>query len=386
MSDISNMRFDINSDSIISGIINGEIQARMCCRAKNPNNSENYKKELIKYKEAGIVDSTPSVVSFIKRHPNVFRNSKLISYRDGNIFEEMITLAPSTDSDSKIKTRMLIGRELTPDEMVGMDEFLADFHALKNEPDVKGIINETNQYKKQIERLWRQNEKGILWHIESILGYSPERVGTVNTYVMYPNYDTHRSCQASGTSTSLFLGKRGKDTENRVLAHLAHQAVHQPMLPYKTSMTKQEKEKFHAFIKFLTDKEIYSALSGESSLKIVTPQEDHELMAKIYPYWLGYKYRNAQKEGKHPINEIAKEIQRDKKYFESLPEGSKARNSYKQYEFENLDPVKIAEFFRYKKGMSPYEFINIDFNNRDCVSTEQATPRKQSKIYEELIR
>ena len=29
MSNISNMRFEVNSDAVISGIINGEIQARM---------------------------------------------------------------------------------------------------------------------------------------------------------------------------------------------------------------------------------------------------------------------------------------------------------------------------------------------------------------------
>ena len=46
MSNVSNMRFEVNSDAVISGIINGEIQARMCCKAKNPNNTEQYKREL----------------------------------------------------------------------------------------------------------------------------------------------------------------------------------------------------------------------------------------------------------------------------------------------------------------------------------------------------
>ena len=381
MSSITNMKFEVDSDVIVSGIINGEIQARMCCKAQNPNNSENYRKELQRYKDAGIVNSTPSVVGFIKKYPSVFKNQKLISLRNGNIFEEMITLAPQTSQaeyDEKLKTRMIIGHELTEEEMVGMDEFCRDFHSLQTQEDLQKIISETREYKSSIERLWKSNGESIIEHIENILGYKPEHVGTVRTFIMYPNYDTHRSCQVSGTDTSLFLGKRGKDSENKVLAHLAHQAIHQPMLPYKMSMSKQDKEKLHSFIKFLTDKEIYGILSGESSLKINTPQEDHVLMGKIYPYWLGYKHRNDKIKGLDPIAEIQKEIQKDKEYYDSLPEGSKSKKNYKNYKFETLEPTKIAGFFRYKKGMTPYDFIKIDFDNRENIS-------KTEKVLEERV-
>ena len=379
MSNMSNMSFEVNSDAIISGIINGEIQARMCCKAKNPNDSANYRKELQKFKDAGIVNSTPSVVAFMKTHPSVFKNPKLVSYQNGNIFEEMITLAPlgkTGEYDEKLKTRMTIGHDLTTEEMEGMDGFLQDFHSLENEPDVKAIIGETREYRKSIERLWKRNERDILAHVHSILGYVPEKQGTVNAYIMYPNYDTHRSCQASGSKTSFFLGKRGEGTENVILAHLAHQAVHQPMLPYKLSMSSSEKEKFHGFIKFLTDKEIYSTLSGESGLRITTPKENHTLMGKIYPYWLGYRFRNARKQGLEPAEEIEKRIAEDRAYFEALPAGSKQRKAYAAYEFDKLDAGKIADFFRYKKGMTPYEFVKLDFDNRDAVCQDSVVEQR----------
>ena len=385
---MSNMRFEVNSDSIVSGIINGEIQARICCKARNANNPEAYKKGLQKYIEAGIVDSTPAIVDFMKKHPIVFQNPKLISQRNGNIFEEMITLAPQTtegDYAEKVRSRMIISHDLLSDELEGMDVFFSDFHALQEDPEVISIIGKTKQYKNSIERLWKSGEKDIISHIEYILGYSPERVGTVSTYVMYPNYDTHRSCQVSGNSTSLFLGKRGDGAENKILAHLAHQAVHQPMIPYKMSMSKKDKEKLHAFIKFLTDKEIFAKLSGESSLGITTPQENHELMGKIYPYWLGYRFRNARKDGLEPVEEIDKVLRKDIEYFSSLPEGSKAKINYSHYDFKSLDPNKIAEFFRYKKGITPYEFIQIDFDNRDnvCRITER---EEKTSIREEITR
>lgn len=382
MSNVSNMRFEVNSDAVISGIINGEIQARMCCKAKNPNNTEQYKRELKKYQDAGIVNSTPSVVNFMKTHPNVFRNPKLISYRDGNIFEEMITLVPNSDYDSRLKNRMTIGHELTSEEMEGMDQFLQDFHSLEQEPDIKAILGETKEYKKSIERLWKRNEREIIQHIKSILGYMPENVGNVNTYIMYPNYDTHRSCQDSQNHTSLFLGKRGNGTEEKILAHLAHQAFHQPMLPYKLSMSSSEKEKFHGFIKFLTDKEIFSKYTGESGLRITTPRENHSLMGKIYPYWLGYRFRNAKKQGLDPALEIEKTIKRDKAYYEALPKDSRQKEFFKFYKFDSLDAEKIAQFFRYKKGMTPYEFIKIDFDNRDAVCCDTVSKNNISQIDE----
>ena len=93
-------------------------------------------------------------------------------------------------------------------------------------------------------------------------------------------------------------------------------------------------------------------------------------MGKLYPYWLGYRFRNARNQGLNPEVEIQKIIQRDKAYYESLPKGSKQKNAYKDYEFDKLNAKKIAEFFRYKKGMTPYEFVKIDFDNRDAVCND----------------
>ncbi len=383
----SNMKFEVNPEAVISGIINGEIQARMCCKTKYPNDTENYKSELKKYREAGIVDSTPAIVSFIKNHPSVFRNSKLISTRNGNIFEEMITLTSQDgDYDESLKSRMAIVHDLTPEEMKEMDPFIEDFHSLETKPDVKEILSETKKYSRKIENLWINNETKIMSHIESILGYTPENIGKVKTYIMYPNYDTHRSCQVSENDTSLFFGKRGQDSDSKILAHLAHQAVHQPMLPYKIHMSKDEKDKLHCFIKFLTDKEIFSKFSGESGLKILTPQENYMLMGKIYPYWLGYKYRNSAKQGLIPEKEIEKQIKEDKSYFDSLPENSKLRKNYSYYHFDQLDPSKIAEFFRFKKGITPYEFVKIDFDNRENVCKKGMEISRNSRNLEELYR
>lgn len=389
MSYTSNINFEVNSEAILSGIINGEIQARMSCKAQNIGNPEGYQKKLQKYKEAGIINSTPSVVNFMRKYPTVFQNPKLISYRNGNIFEEITTLSPLAESDSydtRVKNRMTIGHGLTDEEMEGMDDFIKGFHDLANSPDIKPIIEETKAYRRKVERTWRSNEESIMKHIYNILGYEPENTGRVSTYIMYPNYDTHRSCQLSDNRTFLFLGKRGKDADNKILAHLSHQAVHQPMLPYKLSMSKQDKQEFHGFIKFLTDKEIYSTLTGKSYLDITTPQENHQLMAKLYPFWLGYRYRFASREGLDSAELIDKAIQRDKAYYESLPKDSKKRKAFEHYQFDSLDPQKIADFFRYKKGITPYEFVKLDFNNKSLVCKGETNQKRENPETDEWVQ
>ena len=233
--------------------------------------------------------------------------------------------------------------------------------------------------------MWKQNEAMIMRYIHGVLGYVPEKVGKVSTYVMYPTIDTHRSYQLSESKTFLFFGKKEESDPNKILSYLTHQAVHQPMLPYKNSMTKKEKEEFHAFIKFLTDKDVYNQLTGRSYLDIVTQNENAEVMGRVYPFWLGYRYRNADRQGLNAEEEVAKAIQRDKTYFESLPETSRKRKLYSTYEFDKLDPKKISVLFRERRGITPYEFAKLDFDNRSLVEQDSSKRKKKPNSEERTM-
>lgn len=354
----SYMNFSVNGNAVVCNIIDGEIRARMATR-NNPEKKSQYRK-------LGIIDSSSAITRFMHKYPNVFGNRKLIHSDGSNFFGGIVpltSLAETPNYKETIKSRMEYEYDLTQDELSGMDEFIDDLHSLSQNPEIKEIVSETVGYKNSIERVWRTNETSIMRYIKNVLGYEPENIGRVSTYVMYPNFEIHRSYQVAGNKTCLFFAKPGQTDANRILAYLTHQAVHQPMLPYKPSMTGDEKEKFHAFIKFLTDKDVYNQLSGESYLDIVTQRENPEVMGKVYPFWLGYRYRNADKEGLNPEEEISKAIQRDKAYFDSLPAGSKKRRLYSSYKFDRLDPNKIAKFFKAKRGITPYEFAKLDFDN-----------------------
>jgi hypothetical protein len=366
----SNMNFAVDGTAVAYNMLDGEIRARMVTR----NNPE--RKAL--YKEKGIIDSSPAITRFMVKYPNVFGNKKLIHADGSNFFGGILSLSPLAGTNSQkemLKNRMKYEYDLSDEELQGLEVFFEDLNHLKDTPEIQEIVDKTISYKNYIKSAWETNEAQVMKHIKTILGYEPEVVGNVNTYVMYPSFDTHRSCQLTDKKIYMYFGKcqkaigkkADKIYEAKLVSSLAHQAVHQPMLPYKTAMTKSEKETFHAFIKYLTDKDIYSSISGRSYLDIVTPNENHELMAKMYPFWLGYRYRNADKEGLNSVIEVKKAITRDKEYFDGLPENSKRKKAFSAYNFEKLDAEKIAKLFRDRRAITPYEFAKLSIDDRSLV-------------------
>lgn len=359
------INFTIDKMAILCNIMDGEVKARM----DSKNNPE--KKKI--YKEMGIIDTATSITQFMYNHPSIFGNKKFIKMKR-NIFEEMLPISSAYGKYIYIKEidRVLeYTYDLTEKEKKDLNIFLLDFWELSEHKDIQEIVKATTVYKDSIELIWRKNEDFALKCVQNIIGFDLEPVGTVCTYIMYPNFNIHRTCVAKSNQTNLFFGNMKEKNPNKIVAYLTHQVVHQPMLPYKPSMTQKQKELFHAFIKFLTDKEVYYKLTGKSSLDIITQNENPEAMAKVYPYWLGYKFRNADKFGKDAVNEIAKTIIRDKKYYDRLPEKSRKRQLYKEYEFDKLDPLKIATYFKEKKGITPYQFAKIDFDNKTFVYKDE---------------
>lgn len=374
-----NMNFTVNKNAVVCNMLNGEIQGRMKSR-NNPTLKQ-------AYRERGIIDSTPAITKFILNHPKVFGNEKLI-HRDGsNFFEGILPVYSSSVSASSretLRSRMRYEYDLTDSEVSSMDRFFDDFQTLADAPEIQKIVSDTEDYKNSIEEAWKTSSPSIMKYIKDILGYEPENNGTVSTFIMYPTFDVHR-CSQDSNKTNVFFARRKDNDIGKILSYLTHQVVHEVMIPYKGSMTKAEKQDYHAFIKFLTDKDVYSQLSGKSYLENITPEENSEIMGKVYPFWLGYRYRNADKDGLDPVEQIAEAIHRDKTYFDELPENSKKKKFYSKYNFEKLDPVKIAMLFREKRGITPYQFAKTDFSRTDLVYQERfvQSKRKSSATGEE---
>ena len=117
-----NMNFTVNGNSVVCNLLNGEIQGRMKTR-NNPT-----VKQL--YRENGIIDSSPAITAFIKKHPRVFGNEKLIQSDGRNFFEGMLNLSPLAQTESyrpALRSRMKYEYDLTDVEVLGMEKFWDDF-------------------------------------------------------------------------------------------------------------------------------------------------------------------------------------------------------------------------------------------------------------------
>jgi len=363
-----------NGDAVTNRVLFGEVYGRVQTRGNQELRN--------KYREYGIINSSPAVTRFIEEHKAIISDRRLYN-KDGSNFLEGIL--PTTviknpeERKTKIRTILNVMYGISDEEITKMMPFFDDLFELKDDPELRKIMQDTKAYKETIKAKWSDNERRIMSHIEKILGYRPQKVGKVKVYIVNPTINTQRSYPESDDSTSFIFGKpRGEDI-NKILANLAHQAIHQPMFPYKSSMTGKQRTEFHAFIKFLADKETYNYLTGRSYLEIVTENENAEAMGKVYPYFLGYRYRNASKDGLDSAEEIRKAIARDKAYFDTLAPRSKKRKLFETYEFDKLDPKKIAAYFRERRAIKPYDFAMINFDDKTPVYKSRYLARDEEK-------
>lgn len=360
----SNISINVNRLPVLAGALKMADSVRR--QKKDDEISEELKKGF---------HSNSAIESFIESHADVFGNKKLFFNENGeprkfNVLDDLLDLSPLDSAEMltpSLKSRASVIYDLTDDETNCLEPFCNDFIKLAKDPEVKALVTETTGYKNTIETLWKKYEKTIMGHVCDVLGVVPETSAKVNAYIMYPKSDFHAYHYNGENRHTVFFAKKDESDPYKILASLTHHAVHQPMLPYKSHMTGETKDLFHAFIKFLTDKDVYYKLSGKSYLDIVTKDENSKIMGMVYPFWLGYKYRNVVKKGLKPVDEIRNAILRDKLYYDNLPINSELREFYATYEFEKLDPEKIAILFKEKRGITPYEFVTIDFSNKKKV-------------------
>lgn len=318
--------------------------------------------------------------TFIDQRKDLVQTGKFIHNDGSNIFDTLarvytrvIEMGIETED---VKRTIQMEYDLSDEDLekYDFDGLIEGLKALSKSDEVTNVIDYTNSYKNGVEKVWKTNQDFILSNIARIVGKSfdmkPKK--TVHAYVTYPSFSTNKASQIGNGNSCILFGKDVRTDATKVLGELAYQLIKVSYLPYKNGMTSTRKNYHRAFLKFLAAKETFSKLSGKPAVEMVTDGESPEYMAKVYPYWLGYKYRNADREGRTPEACIAGEIARDKAYVESLDPQSKKASLYAAYDFENYDPKKIAEIFVGKRGMTPYEFNLLPFENQGRILKAKA--------------
>lgn len=362
-----------------TGVITDLFAKRFVVEGVVKNNPER-KKELM---QNGIIGTSldSEIVSSIRRNRGIITKYPLIS-SGNNIFDTFSSLSfkPSEDElKESVRSKITYQYDCPPDSIDEIMKLMPSCQSVLKTESGEKVIRRTVEYRNRIANLWKKCGSTIDSYIKSVVGEANlEGNGRkVVVSVMAPMYKNQKNFGEDKDTTIFYYSQfENENSENKkhhdayTVAALTHAKVHETMLPYKLYMTKEKKDRFHAFIKFLTDKEVYHMLTGKSYLDIDTVSEKGKVMAEVYPYWLGYLHRRDA----NPAEAIEKDIKRDMEAYKTLQNNPKKKKLYGDYNFEKLSARKIARFFIGKKAMTPYEFADIDFNNRENVEvTEKKT-------------
>jgi len=354
---MSNVDFRINEYAILFGQFDEKITREFMIK-KYPETAEYYKK-------LGQKD-TPwdkILTKFIRENINFFGNVKVVN-RKHNVFRDFMSHSPLADNSNfyeVLENLMTYGYDVSEEELEDARGIFPKLQDLMETEEFGQVMELTKGYKRKVENGWVEKSGTIKSHLTNILGFDfVSDNKKVIAFIMPPISENQRNYKISSDKIYFFWSQPEHIRENAreySLTSIAHENLHHE-LPHKPTMTLDKKNEFHAFMKFVANKELYSKLTGKSYLENDSKNEDGNVMARVYPYWLGYLHRKDE----NPINGIRKDIERDRLAFKKLEPNSRKRKLYGNYNFEKLSPEKIAEFFIDKKGITPYEFNDIDFS------------------------
>ena len=148
--------------------------------------------------------------------------------------------------------------------------------------EFKKLYEETSSYLHTIKKSWEENKATINNYLKRVLKIDFDIKPTV--YISHPStLEGHTLYSHKEIAWGHYLGLKDP---NYNLTYLIHEGLH-CLFPYDKTDTKEDCDIKHTVIELIADYELYSLLSGKSTLK-----EGHPYLDKyrkiIYPYWLKY--------------------------------------------------------------------------------------------------
>ena len=230
-------------------------------------------------------------------------------------------------------------------------------------PQFRKIIEEAEAYKVKLEGKWREDESIVGEYFKEIFGQ--EMNSAVDVYVVPPQYSAGETHFNNSGNFIVWGSDKTNEDNHYDTVYLAHEILHATYMQYpdfpkdlEREQRKQKRDNIHSAIQYLADKELNHRLTGQSYLTNPSHPFLIETMKKMYPYFLGYLYRNEEKADE----KVRTALLRDYNYRASQTETGKG-SELAYVKFEQLSPKKIAKFFKDKSNMSIEEFLEIDFEN-----------------------
>lgn len=233
--------------------------------------------------------------------------------------------------------------------------FVGTMKKLMSTEEFENLYSITYDYKNKLENNWNNNKENISNFVEGITRKVFDKDAKV--MVLPPIFEKGQTCTYKDRDIvySHCFDPNVKNNELIELVYLTHEFMHSQGFPYLNRKDRVATKNLHGFIQYLADNELCNRLSMQKGIAYQYGDNPHHgidnrTFLEMYPYFIGYLYRNEE----NPVECIENNMKKNIKFSAVKDENGNAKQLY--------SPIAIANYFRGKKNMSPYDFANLDFS------------------------
>lgn len=389
---VPKVNFKVNQYAVLFGSIASEIKARGTIKSDPTQESA--------LRERGLLDEEWSnrINEFAKANKSDFVSSKLFSRV--SLLESLEPFAGkigTPEFESKARSRMEYEFEMSDEEIEAAIRILSKdkLDTLIDTPEFSKILMDTNLYRRKMEADWHRSAKENVSRIWDLVGrselesQSKGKQKSLTVLVMPPISRVQRIANKESNEVTYCLSIPGKSTEYKSAytnGVILNALVNDVMLSQEKAMTAEQREQQGAYVRFIAGKNTgTSSLKGTSIFDFPGYQENTDVMAKMYPAFLAYKYRREPHDV--AVQGITAEIQRDRVGFSRIKNPAE-KKKMEAYRLDDLSAEGIADLFRGKyMGATSFSTLNLDdIGRRVYVPPVQEVRRKVPQVREERIR
>ena len=388
---VPKVNFKVNQYAVLFSSIASELRARGTVKA-DPSQEA-------KLRERGLLDDEWSrrINEFAKANKADFVSSKLFS-KVGllEILEPFAGKIGTSEFESKARSRMEYEYNMSDEEIEAAMRVLSKekLDSLIDTPEFSRILMETNVYRRKMEADWHRSAKENVSRIWDLVGrneiqaQSTGKGKTLTVLVMPPSSRVQRIADKGTNDVTYCLSIPGKSTEFKSAytnGAILNALVNDVMIQASPALTAAQREQQSAYVRFIADKNTgISSIKGTSIFDYPTYQENTDLMARMYPAYLAYKYRTVPHDV--AVQGITAEIQRDKAGLARI-QNLAEKDRMSAYRLDDLSAESIAGLFRGRyMGASSFSTLNLDeVGRRVYVQPIQDIKRKNPQEREERI-
>ena len=362
---VPKVNFKVNQYAVLFSSIASELRARGTVKA-DPSQEA-------KLKERGLLDDEWSrrINEFARLNKADFIRSKIFSRV--TLLESLEPFAGklgTSEFESKARSRMEYEYNMSDDEIEAAMRVLSkdNLDSLIDTPEFSKILMETNAYRRKVEADWHRSAKENVSRIWDLIGKSEiqdqrtDKGKSLTVLVMPPTSRVQRIADKGINDVTYCLSIPGKSTEFKSAytnGAILNALVNNVMIQTSPALTATQREQQSAYVRFIADKNTgTSSITGTSIFDYPTYQENTDLMARMYPAYLAYKYRKVPYDV--AVQGITAEIQRDKAGLARIQKLAE-KDRMSAYRLDELLVEDIARLFRGKyMGASSFATLDLD--------------------------